>query len=58
MNIERHDGEHELLPQCDGEAGQTMVEYGFVVVAVALAALTAYQLFGGRVNDLVNTVTW
>ncbi len=34
-----------------------MVEYGFVLVAVALAAITAFQLFGGRVSDLVNTVT-
>ena len=39
------------------EEGQTMVEYGFVLVAVALVAITAYQAFGGRVSDLVNTVT-
>lgn len=39
------------------EDGQTMVEYGFVLVTVALLALAAFQLFGGRVSDLVNTVT-
>jgi len=33
-----------------------MVEYGFVLVAVALVAITAFQAFGGRVSDLVNTV--
>jgi Flp pilus assembly pilin Flp len=38
------------------EEGQTMVEYGFVLVAVALVAIAAYTAFGGRVADLVNTV--
>jgi Flp pilus assembly pilin Flp len=38
------------------ESGQTMVEYGFVLIAIAVAALTAFQVFGGRVSDLVNTV--
>jgi len=38
------------------DEGQTMVEYGFVLVAVALVAIGAFQAFGGRVSDLVNTV--
>jgi Flp pilus assembly pilin Flp len=46
----------EQISRCESEAGQTMVEYGFVVVAVALAALAAYQAFGDRVSALVNTV--
>ena len=46
------------LPRYGEETGQTMVEYGFVLVSVALAALVAYQAFGGRVSDLVNTITW
>ena len=47
-----------LLPQYREEAGQTMVEYGLVLASVALAAVAAYQAFGSRVSDLVNTVTW
>lgn len=45
------------FPRWEREAGQTMVEYGFVLVAIALVAITAYQAFGGRVSDLVNTVS-
>lgn len=44
------------FPRWDHDAGQTMVEYGFVLVAVALVAIGAFQAFGGRVSDLVNTV--
>ncbi len=42
--------------QWERDEGQTMVEYGFVLVAVALVAIGAFQLFGGRVSALVNTV--
>ena len=34
-----------------------MVEYGFVLVAVALVALVAFQAFGTRVAALIDTVT-
>lgn len=44
------------LSRLDHDSGQTMVEYGFVLVAVALVAIAAFQAFGGRVSDLVNTV--
>lgn len=44
------------FPRWEREDGQTMVEYGFVLVAVALVAIGAFQAFGGRVSDLVNTV--
>ena len=37
------------LPRWEDERGQTMVEYGFVLVAVALVAIGAFQAFGGRV---------
>ena len=38
------------------DGGQTMVEYGFVLVAVALVAIVAFQAFGARVSALVDTV--
>lgn len=58
MNEHRHCHSDQRLPAYGDEAGQTMVEYGFVLIAVALAVTVGYQLFGGRVSDLVNTVTW
>ena len=35
-----------------------MVEYGLVLVSVALTALAAYQAFGSRVSGLVSTISW
>ena len=40
------------------EEGQTMVEYGLVLVAVAIAALTAYKLLGGKVGSFVNGINF
>ena len=40
------------------EEGQTMVEYGLVLVAVALVALVAYNALGNRVSTFVNTITF
>ena len=58
MTVDDFPESDEQLPRYEGELGQTMVEYGFVLVAVALVALAAYQAFGGRVGALVNTVVW
>ncbi|MBT5775285.1 MAG: hypothetical protein HOH95_13020 [Dehalococcoidia bacterium] len=52
------DQQDERLSHYGGDSGQTMVEYGLVLVAIALTAVAAFQAFGGRVSDLVNTVTW
>ncbi len=49
---------HRRLPRWENDDGQTMVEYGFVMVAVALVAIAAYQAFGGRVGAMINTVVW
>ena len=38
------------------EEGQTMVEYGLVLVAVALLALVAYNALGTRVAAFVDTI--
>ena len=40
------------------EEGQTMVEYGLVLVAVALVALVAYEALGARVSTFVNSITF
>jgi Flp pilus assembly pilin Flp len=40
------------------EDGQTMVEYGLVLVAVAIAALVAYKALGGRVSTFINNITF
>jgi Flp pilus assembly pilin Flp len=40
------------------EEGQTMVEYGLVLVAVALVALVAYEALGDRVSTFVDTITF
>jgi len=40
------------------EEGQTMVEYGLVLVAVALVALVAYSALGARVSTFVNTISF
>ncbi len=51
-----------LLKQAEYEVakdeGQTMVEYGLVLVAVAIAALTAYELLGGRVGTFINGINF
>jgi Flp pilus assembly pilin Flp len=36
--------------------GQTMVEYAFVLAAVAVAVYATYQIFGQDVSSLVNKV--
>ena len=58
MSASRTDGRpaDTRFSRWQAECGQTMVEYGFVLVAIAVAAIAAYQVFGGRVSDLVNTV--
>ncbi len=58
MSVQASIASDERLPRYEGELGQTMVEYGMVLVAIALTAVAAFQAFGGRVGDLVNTVTW
>ena len=40
------------------EDGQTMVEYGLVLVAVAIAALVAYKALGTRVGGFVNNINF
>lgn len=57
MKIQRHQIRDSRLPPYEDEVGQTMVEYGLVLVAVALATLGAYQAFGAGVASLVNNVT-
>ncbi len=39
-----------------GEAGATLVEYGFVVLFVALAALVAVRVFGLDVRAMFEAV--
>jgi len=52
-----HDADADArFPRWEMDPGQTMVEYGLVLVAIALAAISAYQVFGGKVSALVNTV--
>lgn len=57
MKIQQHRIQDRQLPPCGDESGQTMVEYGFVVLAVALAVIGAYQAFGAGVGSLVTNVT-
>lgn len=40
------------------EEGQTMVEYGLVLVAVALAALAAYSALGSRLVSFITNITF
>jgi Flp pilus assembly pilin Flp len=40
------------------EEGQTMVEYGLVLVAVALVALVAYNALGSRVSTFINSINF
>lgn len=40
------------------EEGQTMVEYGLVLVAVALVALVAYNALGTRVSSFIDTINF
>jgi Flp pilus assembly pilin Flp len=40
----------------EGEVGATMVEYGLLLVGIAVAATLAVNLFGGRVLALFNGV--
>ena len=40
------------------EEGQTMVEYGLVLVAVALVALVAYNALGTRVSTFIDTINF
>ena len=42
----------------EAEEGQTMVEYGLVVVSVALIAVVGFKLLGGNVNALVKGITF
>ena len=40
------------------EEGQTMVEYGMVLVAVALVAIVAYRALGTRVSAFIDTIVF
>ena len=40
------------------DEGQTMVEYGLVLVAVALVALVAYEALGAGVTTFINGITF
>lgn len=42
----------------EAEDGQTMVEYGLVLVAVAIAALAAYNVLGGNVSTFINSISF
>ncbi len=42
----------------EAEDGQTMVEYGLVLVAVAVAAFAAYGLLGGKLTALINGINF
>ena len=42
----------------EAEEGQTMVEYGLVLVSVAIAALVAYQALGGKINTFLNSIAF
>ncbi len=39
------------------ERGASMVEYGLLVVLIAVAALVAVQFFGGEVSSTYSTIT-
>ena len=41
----------------EAEDGQTMVEYGLVLVAVALAAFAAYGLLGNALVTFIGNIT-
>lgn len=41
----------------EAEDGQTMVEYGLVLVAVALAAFAAYGLLGDALVTFIGNIT-
>ena len=40
------------------EEGQTMVEYGLVLVAVALVALVAYNALGTRLSTFIDSINF
>jgi|APSaa5957512535_1039671.scaffolds.fasta_scaffold232183_1 Flp pilus assembly pilin Flp len=42
----------------EAEDGQTMVEYGLVLVAVAIAALAAYSFLGDNLTTLINSISF
>jgi Flp pilus assembly pilin Flp len=39
------------------ERGQTLVEYGLVILLVAIAAIATLGAFSGSINAFYNTVT-
>ena len=40
----------------ENQKGQTMAEYGLIMVGVAVAAYAAYSALGGEINTVVNGV--
>jgi Flp pilus assembly pilin Flp len=49
---------HKQAELATRDEGQTMVEYGLVLVAVALAALAAYSALGGRLVSFITNITF
>lgn len=37
------------------ERGQGLVEYTFILILVAIAAMAAFNFFGGRAGNYINT---
>ena len=46
------------IRKMEAEDGQTMVEYGLVLVAVALGALAAYTFLGDNVSSFINGISF
>ena len=40
-----------------GEAGQGLTEYAFIVVLIAIIAITALSFVSGSLNDLLNYIS-
>jgi pilus assembly protein Flp/PilA len=45
-----------LMARMEGEDGQTLVEYAFLVAFIALVVLVAVTLLGTNISSLFNSV--
>ena len=45
-----------ILPDRDGEDGQGLVEYGLILVLIAIVAVVALMFIGGQVSKALSAV--
>ncbi|HEX8975822.1 MAG TPA: hypothetical protein VF781_04855 [Solirubrobacteraceae bacterium] len=57
MNLHLWQLLYHLRDRAEGEAGQTMAEYGILIAVIAIIVVVAAALLGGSISSLFNSTS-